>query len=660
MPIHFPSRKIRSLLFAVLFVGAGSPMYAQLFSNGTANNGNISTQKLISDSSKKKQNNTDDKVIISYFSISDSTKRGLDSSITAIHRNPLLPAFHTDLGNTGSASQSLLLSPDMSPSMQLGLPAIQPLLFKWNQVKFYNTTRPYTSIYYRNGTKADQIITLFHTQNITPGWNVSADYRKINSPGFYKLQKTNHDNFTLASNYLSPNHRYRIQSAFLYNKIQQDENGGIDSYDYLYSAAYNDKRLVPVYYENATTSRSSVTNYFRNASFQFQQQYYFGKKDSVLNIDSTEKEYRFTPVFYLKHLLYTQHNYYRYKDVAPDSIDYQSFLQNDFVFGDSLFSKNFHTQIGNAFSVNGDIRFRQKVMQAEIGYGLEIEHIKNMNLNRQFYNNFVFANIKKPRQSESEWLYDAHIQLYFTGNAIGNFLIQAEAGRSMGDKTGTAIVGFRQCLQTAPYLLSHYATNYFEQKIEFEKQSISHLYVAYQNTNYHTSIKLNYYLLGNYLYRDSSLKTLQYGPVLPITQLELNKTFQYKTIVLDNQILLQISKAAAPIQLPLWSSVHRIAYQNKILKRKLLMATGVELRYNTPYFANNYAPMYFSFVTQYQNKIRNIPEVSYFFNFKVKRFRAAVAFDQLQQIFTRNNINFPTYAAQNFAIRFALQWAFVN
>jgi hypothetical protein len=90
------------------------------------------------------------------------------------------------------------------------------------------------------------------------------------------------------------------------------------------------------------------------------------------------------------------------------------------------------------------------------------------------------------------------------------------------------------------------------------------------------------------------------------------------------------------------------------------MATGVELRYNTPYFANNYAPMYFSFVTQYQNKIRNIPEVSYFFNFKVKRFRAAVAFDQLQQIFTRNNINFPTYAAQNFAIRFALQWAFVN
>lgn len=656
--LHF--NKIIFKLLPLLFVFVDLQTYAQLFSNGTGNNGNISTQKLISDSTKKKQNNTDDKVKISFFTISDSTKTAMDSSITTLHRNPLLPSFHTDLGNTGSAAQSLLLAPDMNPSMQLGLQAIQSLLFKWNQVKFYNTTRPYTNIYYRNGTKADQVISLFHSQNITPGWNVSADYRKINSPGFYKLQKTNHDNLAISSNYLSPNLRYRIQSAFLYNKIQQDENGGIDSYEYLYSTAYNDKRLVPVYFESATTNRSSVTNYFRNASFQMQQQYYFGKKDSVLNIDSTEKEYRFTPIFYLKHFLYTQHNYYRYKDVAPDSIDYQTFLQNDFVFGDSLSSKNFHTQIGNAFSLNGDIRFREKVMQAEVGYGIEIEHIKNINLNREFYNNFIFANIKKPRQSESEWLYDANIKLYFTGNAIGNFLMQAEAGRSMGNKTGTAYLGFRQCLQTAPYLLSHYATNYFEQKTNFGKQSISHLYIAYQNTNYKTSIKLNYYLLGNYLYRDSSLNALQYATVLPITQLELNKTFQYKTIVLDNQILLQISKSAGPIQLPLWSSVHRIAFQNRILKRKLLIATGIEMRYNTPYFANDYAPMYFSFVTQYQNKIRNIPEMTYFFNFKVKRFRAAVAFDQLQQLFTRNNINFPNYAAQNFAIRFALQWAFVN
>ncbi len=654
------SYKVIFKLLLLLLVCADLQTYAQLFSNGTGNNGNISTQKLISDSTKKKQNKTDDKVIITYFSILDSTKTALDSSIESIHRNPLQTVWHRDLGNTGSASQSLLFAPDMNPSMQLGLQAIQPLLFQWNQVKFYNTTRPYTHVYYRNGTKADQIITLFHTQNITPGWNISADYRKINSPGFYKLQKTNHDNLALSSNYLSPNLRYNIKSAFLYNKIQQDENGGIDSYEYLFSAAYNDKRLVPVYYENNTTNGSSVSNYFRNVSFQIQQQYYFGKKDSILNIDSTEKEYRFTPIFSIKHLLYTQHNLYRYKDVQPDSIDYRSFLLQDIAIGDSLFSKNYHTQIGNSFSLNGDIRFREKVMQAEVGYGIEIEHIKNQNLNNQYYNNFIFANIKKPRQSESEWLYDGSIKMYFTGNAIGNFLLHAEAGRSMGNKMGTASLGIHQSVQTASYLLSHYASNAFENKTDFAKQSISQLFVSYQNTNYKSSAKVSYYLLGNYLYRDTTLTALQYSGVLPLIQLQLNKNFQYKTILLDNQIVLQIAKKEGPVQLPLWGSVHRLAYQNRILKRKLLIATGLEMRYHTPYYANDYAPMFFSFVTQYENKISNIPEFSYFFNFKVKRFRASVALDQLQQIFTRNNINFPNYAAQNFALRFALHWSFVN
>ncbi len=84
------------------------------------------------------------------------------------------------------------------------------------------------------------------------------------------------------------------------------------------------------------------------------------------------------------------------------------------------------------------------------------------------------------------------------------------------------------------------------------------------------------------------------------------------------------------------------------------------MRYNSSYFANDYAPIFFGFVTQYENKINNIPEFTYFFNFNVKRFRASVALDQLQQIFTRNNINYPGYAAQNLALRFGLHWIFVN
>ncbi len=633
---------------------------AQLFSNGSANNGNISTQKIISDSTKKKQINTDDKVKIRYYTLADTARKNIDTSIRYLHRNPLQSIWHMDLGNTGSATQSLLFAPDMNPGMQLGLQAIQPLLYSWQQVKFYNTTRPYTDIYYRNGSKTDQIISLMHTQNITPDWNISATYRKVNSPGFYKWQKTNHDNFAFSTHYLSKNLRYDIKAALIYNKLQQDENGGIVSYDYLFSPEYSDKRLVPVNFENISVNRSSVTNYYRNISFGWQQQYFFGKKDSILNADSTEKTYNFKPVFSLKHQLYTQHNYYRYKDVQPDTNDYNLFMTQDFVLNDSLFSKYFQTQIGNAFSLNGDVHFRGRVMQAEAGYGIEVEHVKNIRINEQYYNNYLFARIQKPKQAEKEWLYEARLKIYFTGNTIGNFLLHTEAGRSMGEKYGTLLLGFRQSLQTAPYTFSSYATNYFETSNSFSKQTISDAFIQYQNEPYKTSIRLHYYLTGNYIYRDTSLVALQYNKVLPITQLQVNKVFQYKTIILDNQMLFQLTGSNSPVQLPIWASRHRLAYENKIFKRKLLIATGLELRYNTPYYANDYAPLYFGFVTQYQNKVLNIPEYTFFFNFNVKRFRASVALDQLQQIFTRNNINYPNYAAQNLAFRFGLHWIFVN
>lgn len=647
-------------LILLLMMGICGNTQAQLFSNGTGGNGNISSQKIISDSSKKKQLTTDDKVSIRYFVLEDTLRKNVDSSIRYLHRSPVQTIWHTDLGNTGSAAVSLRFQPDQDPGMQLGLPAIATLMYRWQDLRFYNTTRAYTDIFYRNGSKNDQIISLMHTQNIQPNWNVSADYRKVNSPGFYKWQKTNHDNFALSTHYRSNNQRYDIKAGFVYNKVQQDENGGIASYDYLYSAAYNDKRLVPVYYENASENRSSVSNYFRTANVLWQQQYFFGQQDSVYNADSTERNYVFKPVFSVKHRLYTQHEFYRYKDQQPDTSDYRYFGLYESNISDSVYTKYFHTLVGNAFSLNGDLRFREKVMQAEVGYGIEIDQQRNGLFKPTFYNNYLFGRIEKPRQADAEWLYAAQIKAYFTGNTIGNFLLQVQTGRSMGENFGTILMGLRQSLQTAPYLFTYYASNHFTTTSSLSRQSITKLFIDYVNTRYQADIHLHYFLLGNYIYRDTNLSALQYKKVFPLTQLQIHKIFLYRTLVFDNDLLLQITPAQGPIQLPLYASRHRLAYEDKIFKRKLLIAVGLEGRYNTGWYANAYTPVYFTFVNQYQYKISNIPELAFFFNFNVKRFRASLALDQLQQIFTRNNINFPGYAAQNLALRFGLHWIFVN
>lgn len=645
-------------------------IFAQLFSNRTNTSGNLSTQKIISDSTHKKQLKTDDRISIYAYSIADTSRKTLDTSISFFHRNHLQNIWMSDLGNTASSAKSLLFLPNLNPQIQLGINSVSHLLFEWDQARFYNTTRAYSDINYLMGPKKEQYLSLLFTQNIKPNWNMAVNYRKINAPGFYKLQRTNHDNFAYTTQYLSKNLRYDLKAGFFYNKLQQDENGGILSTDYLYYSSYNDKRLIPVLFQPVGTNSSSVKNYLRTTSLQLQHQYFFGKSDSLINADSSAKYYSFKPIFGLKHRLYYEFEYYNYKDVIPDTSDYSKVFKNDFILSDSLYSKNKLRRFGNSFSLLSDIHFHEKTMQAEAGYGLELEKYRTLfyqstpldYTNIHSLNSYLFAKISKPQHSNKEWIYQAFLQFYFTGKAKGNTLLNIHFGRILSDKLGTFQIGLNQSVQAQPYLFDLYGTNYFMVGGSSPRQTITDFNAQYQNPQWLTNIQFHYYLIGNYHYRDTNLNATWYQGVIPILQVQFNKSFKLGKFIIDNQLLLQqIQKQVnSPIHIPNFATRNRLAYEDKIIKKKLSIATGFDIRYNTPYYADRYIPMFYSFVPQNENSISNIPQVAYFFNFKIKRFRASLALDELQQFFTRNNINYQNYPAPNFGLRFGVNWAFVN
>ena len=55
-------------------------------------------------------------------------------------------------------------------------------------------------MYYRVGSKQEQIIEVKHSRNINAHWNMTGSYRKAGSVGSYQLQRTNNDNIYLSSN----------------------------------------------------------------------------------------------------------------------------------------------------------------------------------------------------------------------------------------------------------------------------------------------------------------------------------------------------------------------------------------------------------------------------------------------------------------------------
>jgi hypothetical protein len=653
--IHF--YRFTLICIGLLFVAQIS--HAQIFSNNPVGNTMSSDQKIISDSNSKKQITTDDKIQLSYTKANDTTNITPDTTISLLHRNPLLSIWDVDLGNLASASNSLYFSPDLNPSLQLGLRSIRPYLKTWDSLKFYNTTRPYTDLYFRIGGKQEQMIKLLHTQNITPSWNIAVEYQKIGSPGYYKLQRTNHDHLTLNTQYKSNNLRYEAKAALLYNKIQQDENMGILDERFLSDANYNDKRLVPVKTINSNegTNRSSVTNYYRNLSLNLQQQYFIGKADSVLSEDSTEKKYTFKPYFGIKHRFYADYSFYRFKNLNPDSTQ----LEIPLVTGDSLESKYLLGQVGNAFSLTGDIYFRGKLCQAEAGYGVELESPNNYGLNETYVNNYVFASIQKSASSAKEWMYNGTLKFYFTGNAIGNTLLQLQTGLNLAEKYGQIRTGLRFSIQSPSYLQTHIQSNYYLASTALNKQTITQVYLKYINVFRKTSIDFNYYTIGNFIYfENESLKAQQYSKIIPLFQVQLNKEIAINHFHLYNHIALQGLPPNPAIHVPIWTSRHTLSYENYIFKKKLQVATGIEARYNTGFYTDQYNPYLFGFAAQQNYTILNTPQLSCFFNFKVKRYRATIAFDELQQFYTRNNINFNGYAAQNAMLRFGFHWVFIN
>ena len=143
-------------------------------------------------------------------------------------------------------------------------------------------------------TRAEQVIELMHTQNVKPNFNFAFQYRLINSPGFFKNQKTNHNNYLLTSRYETINKRYNAYLILLGNKLQSGENGGIqDTANFLDDPIFKDRFNIYTklggdaqYGTDFFSTDVGTGNRYNEFTVLLRQQYDFGKKDSVVT-DST-------------------------------------------------------------------------------------------------------------------------------------------------------------------------------------------------------------------------------------------------------------------------------------------------------------------------------------------------------------------------------------
>ncbi|OJU75979.1 MAG: hypothetical protein BGO09_14265 [Bacteroidetes bacterium 47-18] len=608
---------------------------------------------------------------IYYTSLYSNTRKNIDTSLTFFHRNSKLDRWGRNLGNEGLAAYDMIFNPVQQVGLSSGYHAYDLYKLVADSLRFYNTTRPYSDFSYMMGPRRQQFIKLLHTQNITPDWNIAGEVINLNSPGVFQLQTARNIVAHLSSNYISDNKRYQMKAAMVYHRFRQDENGGIMYDSLLEDPLYNFRSLIGVNFpgRNLSTATSAVSNTHKEIQLLLRHQYALvGVSDTSYNEDSTAMTVSFTPRFTIHHTFDLRRQQNIFNDADPEDQRYYDFNKTIYGFStaDSVYGNQQWLVLENRFGISGTLGKSDNNVSLEAGIGNRLDRFaQSVSAERSgteavsFISNYLYGTLTREAQELKRWFYGARAELYFTGPAAGNFLVEGNLGRVIKD-IALLQAGFTQSLTAAPYYQQHYKTNFYTRDFDLNAYSVTNIRGNIIIPKLKAQAGIRNLLITNYIYLDSNFRWQQQAEPFNVLQVSAQKHFKWGIFHSENEGIYQQATGNAPVNLPQLMLRHQLRIETPMFKRNLHFTFGVEGRYHTNYSGDGYLPYLNQFYLQHAYTIRNKPELMVFFNFKVRAFRAFVVFDQVQQLFWTNAIYAKGYPAPNTIFRFGFSWVLYN
>lgn len=664
------------LLLVATNAGAQNDLFRRIprpGSFGGGNNGGKDT------TSFKKRNALEDSITISFRYLDSARFQKFDSSITEFTNRFPIPVHHLYLGNLGNATKSMYFSPRMQAGWDAGFHSLDVYAFTPAQTSFFNTTRPYTELGYLVGSRSEQLVHLLHTQNVNPNWNMAASFRLINSPGFFKNQNASQNNYYINSFYQSPNRRYRLFAIVMNNKLQTSENGGLTDIgliDSTQSYPANSRDNIPVYLGNPSQGRINPFTTFVETGTKYlirqyvlRQQYDFGKKDSIVT-DSTVVKL-FYPKFRFEHTFRYSTHQYRFEDNRIEEYNDTSFYRKFYNFLSLPATYRVEDAWTNMINDLSVYQFPDnKNIQQFFKVGASLQSLEGLfDAGKfKFYNTWIHGEYHNKTRNK-KWDIDASGELYVAGAQAGDYYAFASLKRMLGKKIGYLTVGVENVNRTPSYIFNANSSFNFEGNGNFNKENTIRAFGVIDQPLLKLRLTGNYFFASNYSYFREYYKAAQAPTIFNMLQVTAEKEIRIrKTLVWEAMVCLQQKAGIAPVNVPLLFTRNRIGYQGKLGFKSLRLATGFELRYNTPFKADGYSPVTGQFFFQDSTTVRlALPHISAYLHFRIRSFASYIRLENLNTArnrngfgFTNNNFMFPGYALPGLQVRVGIFWSFVN
>lgn len=605
------------------------------------------------------------------------TLSGIDSSYLHLPMRDVLNDYsisNTTNSNLISPVQSRIYFSRQKRTDFLFADAYTPYIITPQQVKFYHTTTPYSTIAYKKGfvTNLGQSdISFSFTGNVTRRVNLGMTIDYLNSFGrFANLEgKTVYGSVFGSYN---GNH-YSLQGAFTWNTLSNFENGGLQNVNDLQGKLKPEDLPVNMQGMSGLRYLSGYLNHYYSICVERERKVNYRERNEEgewEKKDSIKIEY--VPVTTFRHIFEVNDATKRYIEK-----DAQGFYPNTYYNQKTTADTAACLSIKNTLSVTFEEEFNTWLKFGATVYAMN-ETQRHLDLlpvfsdsvgrpadityeNRWTNNTYIGGALYKNRGTHIHYGFDGNVCLI--GYKLGEFQVNGhiDGGFKLGKDSLTmaAKVFFRN--ETPDYYLQRYRSNHYEWDNDFNKQYRLHIggEIAYPTKWVKPKLKVSFENITQPIYFDTDGMPKQMDGNIQVLAADLQLNITTPWINLDNSIVYQLS-SSDKMPLPTITLYNNLYYHGTWVK-VLDVQIGVDMRFFTQYYAPVLNPALGQFCIQNEQQVGNYPVMNAYANFYVRKLRLKlfVQYQHLNESFmNKQYLEMPSYPMAPDMFRAGIAWHF--
>ena len=574
----------------------------------------------------------------------------IDTLITNVENYdpPTRPGkYYASLGNVGLANHNQIFSPIIKSGYSFGISSFDQYRFLNDSLKYYWVGKPYTHLEYVMGYKKEQNLLVDHSQNIASWFNLGLKFHYVNSPGLYKNQQSDDKNFVIKTRFQTPNYRYIVLANYIHNKLKVEENGGI-RYDTVFEENIKTDR------RGFITNLSSANNQIKENSFFVKQYFKLSKRHRFRLADSAQSASlpdRINPGN-ISHAIRISDVSYLYQQSLSDTNGFYALTLDSL---NPTYDSTHIFQIENQLSWTNADNAKDQLLT----FNFALRHIYAeqwvdsvvSNFNQLIPNGMMNINLSDKLDLR------VYADLVLGQTYGGDFNLKADL--SLKTKFGVIKYTLHNANQEAVGFFQSYKSNHFIWDNNFKKQYflINRFSYSYKSV----FAGANIFAIQNFVFLDSLGKPKQLNKNIQILHLQLRKLIKLGNWTMDTRLNYQKASSTQAVRIPDFVGDVSVFYTKDLFKQAAIFQTGLDVSYNTSYYAMAYMPATRSFYVQNNQSVGNYFYANAFINLQIKRSRLFLKYHNLG--FLAGDFRYytvPSYPMQDGGFRFGISWMFYD